>query len=93
MDSPPFLPVSVSGSSYLLVYGVLAMYNGYALLSDNKLEIATEIQQLICEQAATLKRALEPNESVQYAVRNTRIRELFGRLGCRWATPAYIHFP
>jgi len=54
-------------------------------LSDSKLEIATEIQQLLCEQVATLNRALEPRESVQYAERNARIKELFARLGCPWA--------
>jgi hypothetical protein len=39
------------------------MYNGYAALFDHKLEIATEIQQLICEQAATLHREMELDES------------------------------
>jgi hypothetical protein len=54
-------------------------------LSDSKLKIATEIQQLLCQQVATINRALEPNESVQYAERNARIRDLFARLGCSWA--------
>ena len=57
-------------------------------LSDSKLEIATEIQRLLCQQVATINRALEPYESVQYADRNARIRDLFARLGCQWATPA-----
>jgi hypothetical protein len=49
-----------------------------------KLEIANEIQQLLCEQVATISRKLDPYECVQYAERNARISELFRRLGCRW---------
>lgn len=65
--------------------GVLAMNQGYGVeLSDKKLEIATEIQQLICQQVGILNRALETHESVQFQERNERIRELFGLLGCAW---------
>jgi hypothetical protein len=66
--------------------GVLMMAQEWESgLSDSKLVIATEIQQLLCQQVETLNRALEPNESVLYADRNARIRDLFARLGCPWA--------